>query len=292
MRAKRHPPRVFGERSMSWMQTVDDLGFKLDLEARPQRIVSLVPSWTETLFAFGFEAEIVGITRFCVEPAEAVAAVPKIGGTKNPDIKAIIELKPDLVIANAEENRREDIERLRADGIAVFTTYPRTVGSAVESILKLGNVVGRPAEAGAMARDIVKSVSEIETGLGAWSKLRFRVFCPVWKNPWIAFNGDTYAHDVLRMLGFNNIYAAAGERYPRITLEETLELRPDYVLLPNEPYEFDAKDVEELKPLLPPPLSRRVVLINGRDLHWYGARMAGGLKALVALLSRVRAATV
>lgn len=277
---------------MAWMQTVDDLGFKLDLDCEPRRIVSLVPSWTETLFAFGFDAEIVGVTRFCVEPAEAVAPVPKIGGTKNPDIKAILELNPDLVIANAEENRREDIERLRAEGVKVFTTYPRTVAMAVESILKLGGAVGRPAEAGAMAREIVRSVSEIETSLGAWSKLRFRVFCPVWKNPWIAFNGDTYAHDVLRMLGFNNIYAPAGERYPRTTLDEALELRPDFVLLPNEPYEFDAKDVEALKPLLPPALSRRVVLINGRDLHWYGARMAGGLKSLAAVLARVRAATV
>jgi ABC-type Fe3+-hydroxamate transport system substrate-binding protein len=174
---------------MSWMQTVDDLGFKLDLAHEPRRIVSLVPSWTETLFAFGLSQEIVGITKFCVEPAAAVAEVPKIGGTKNPDIKRIHELKPDLVIANAEENRREDIEQLRAAGVQVFTTYPRTVAMAVEGILKLGNVVGRPAAAGAMARDIVKSVSEIETGLGAWSKLRFRVFCPVWKNPWIAFNG-------------------------------------------------------------------------------------------------------
>lgn len=277
---------------MSWMQTVDDLGFKLELPAQPRRIVSLVPSWTETLFAFGAAGEIVGVTRFCVEPAGAVAAVPKIGGTKNPDVKAIIDLKPDLVIANAEENRREDIEKLRASGVAVFTTYPRTVAAAVESILKLGNVVGRPAEAGAITREIVKSVSEIETGLGAWSKLRFRVFCPVWKNPWIAFNGDTYAHDVLRMIGFNNIYATAGERYPRVTLDEALDLRPDYVLLPDEPYEFGAKDVEELKPMLPPALSRRVVLINGRDLHWYGARMVHGLKTLSALLSRVRAATV
>ncbi len=277
---------------MSWMRTVDDLGFKLDLPAQPRRIVSLVPSWTETLFAFGAAGAIVGVTRFCVEPADAVAAVPKIGGTKNPDIKAILDLKPDLVIANAEENRREDIEKLRIGGAAVFTTYPRTVASAVESILKLGNVVGRSAEAGAMTREIVKSVSEIETGLGAWSKLRFRVFCPVWKNPWIAFNGDTYAHDVLRMVGFNNIYATAGDRYPRVTLDEALDLRPDYVLLPDEPYEFSAKDVEELKPLLPPALSRRVVLINGRDLHWYGARMVHGLKTLSALLSRVRAATV
>lgn len=277
---------------MSWMQTVDELGFRLDLPAPPRRIVSLVPSWTETLFAFGLEAEVVGVTRFCVEPAAAVAGVPKIGGTKNPDVTAILKLKPDLVIANAEENRREDIDRLRAGGAAVFTTYPRTVAAAVESILKLGSVVARPAEAAATAREIVKAVSVIETGLGAWSKLRFRVFCPVWKNPWIAFNGDTYAHDVLRLLGFNNIYASAGERYPRVTLEAALDLRPDFVLLPDEPYEFRLKDVEELKPQLPPALSRRVVLIDGRDLHWYGARMAAGLKALAALLARVRAATV
>jgi ABC-type Fe3+-hydroxamate transport system substrate-binding protein len=277
---------------MARMQTVDDLGFKVELEGKPERIVSLVPSWTETLFALGLEREIVGVTRFCEEPAAAVAGVPKIGGTKNPDIKAIVELQPDLVIANAEENRREDIERLRAEGIGVFTTYPRTVASAVESMLKLGGTLAREPEADAMARAIVRAVSEIETGLGVWARLRFRVFCPIWKNPWMGFNADTYAHDVLRMLGFNNIFASAGERYPRMTLEEALELRPDFVLLPDEPYEFGAKDVEELKPLLPPALSRRVVMISGRDLHWYGVHMLTGLKSLASLLARVRAATV
>src|SRR5579875_206411 len=271
---------------MAFLQTTDDLGFKLELAERPARIVSLVPSWTETLFAFGAGNEIVGLTRFCVEPADRVADVPKVGGTKNPDIKAIVDLKPEIVIANAEENRREDIEKLRAAGIPVFTTYSRTVAAAVEAILKLGQVVGRPAEADAIAREVVREVSVIETGLGVWNRLRFRVFCPIWKNPWMAFNADTYAHDVLRMLGFNNIFAAAGERYPRVTLDETLELRPDFVLLPNEPYEFSQKDVDELKPLLPPALSRRVVLIDGRDLHWYGAHMASGFKRLAALLAR------
>ncbi|MBE3602201.1 ABC transporter substrate-binding protein [bacterium] len=277
---------------MAFLQTTDDLGFKLELAERPARIVSLVPSWTETLFAFGAGNEIVGLTRFCVEPADRVADVPKVGGTKNPDIKAIVDLKPEIVIANAEENRREDIEKLRAAGIPVFTTYSRTVAAAVEAILKLGQVVGRPAEADAIAREVVREVSVIETGLGVWNRLRFRVFCPIWKNPWMAFNADTYAHDVLRMLGFNNIFAAAGERYPRVTLDETLELRPDFVLLPNEPYEFSQKDADELKPLLPPALSRRVVLIDGRDLHWYGAHMAPGFKRLAALLARVRAASV
>ena len=277
--------------AMASVQTADELGFRLDLPDFPRRIVSLVPSWTETLFALGLGDAMVGVTRYCVEPA-ATAALPKIGGTKNPDIRGIVGLAPDLVIANAEENRREDIENLRAANIRVFTTYPRKISAAVESIIKLGVVLGCESAARAMAREIVLAVSAIETEVGVWAKLRFRVFCPIWKNPWMAFNADTYAHDVLRMLGYNNIFAAAGERYPRTTIEEALERRPDFVMLPNEPYEFGAKDVEELKPALPPALSRRVVLINGRDLHWYGVHMINGLKSLNALLARVRAATV
>ncbi|MGH7841127.1 MAG: helical backbone metal receptor, partial [Candidatus Binataceae bacterium] len=231
------------------------------------------------------------VTRYCVAPA-AAAATPKIGGTKNPDIRAILALAPDLVIANAEENRREDIEQLRAAAIPVFTTYPRKISAAVETIIKLGALLGCAPAADAMTREIVRAVSAIETEVGVWAKLRFRAFCPIWKNPWMAFNADTYAHDVLRMLGFNNIFAAAGERYPRTTLAEAIELRPDFVMLPDEPYEFGLKDVEELKPLLPPALSRRVVLINGRDLHWYGVHMTTGLKNLAALLGRVRAAAL
>jgi ABC-type Fe3+-hydroxamate transport system substrate-binding protein len=276
---------------MAWLQTADDLGFRLELERRPERIVSLVPSWTETLFAFGLGAKIAGVTRFCIAPA-AAAMIPKVGGTKNPNIGAIADLTPDIVIANAEENRREDIERLRSLDIPVFTTYPRKIGSAVESIMKLGAVLDCQLEANSLARGIVREVSAIETELGAWSKLRFRAFCPIWKNPWMTFNADTYAHDVLRMLGFNNIFASAGERYPRTTIEEAIELRPDFVLLPDEPYEFRAKDVDELKPLLPPALSRRLVLINGRDLHWYGVHMLHGLRSLARLLARVRAAAV
>src|SRR5581483_7135809 len=144
--------------------------------------------------------------------------VEKVGGTKNPDLRAIAALDPDLVVANAEENRRQDVERMRARGIRVFVTYPRTVSGALQSILGLGRLTGRDAEATALAREIVRVVSVIETSLGVWNKLRLRVFCPIWKKPWMTFNEDTYAHDVLRMMGFNNIYAAAGERYPRTTL--------------------------------------------------------------------------
>jgi ABC-type Fe3+-hydroxamate transport system substrate-binding protein len=277
---------------MAQTQIVDDLGFRVELPGPARRIVSLVPSWTETLFALGIGARVVGVTKFCVSPAEGVAPIAKIGGTKNPDLRAIKELRPDLIIANAEENRREDVERMRANGIAVLTTYPRTVPGAVESLLKIGRAIGCEPEAAGLAREITLTVSEIEAGMGVWAKLRLRVFCPIWKKPWMAFNADTYAHDVLRMLGYNNIFAAAGERYPMTTLEAALDLRPDIVLLPDEPYEFGAGDVDELRAVLPPALSRRVLIVSGRDLHWYGVHMVKGLKSLAALLARVRAAVL
>src|SRR5258708_8262774 len=110
-----------------WRQIGDDMGFRVELEGPPSRIVSLVPSWTETLFALGFSSEVVGVTKFCVEPVAAVASIPKVGGTKNPDIAAIVKLEPELVIANAEENRPQHAERLRPPRIPEFTTYPRTV---------------------------------------------------------------------------------------------------------------------------------------------------------------------
>jgi ABC-type Fe3+-hydroxamate transport system substrate-binding protein len=268
------------------------MGFRVELARPPARIVSLVPSLTETLFALGFNSEVVGITKFCVEPAAAVASITKVGGTKNPDIRTIVKLEPELVIANAEENRREDIERLREAGIPVFTTYPRTVPGAVESILRMGRVLGREAGAASLAKEITLAVSGIEAALGVWSKLRLRVFCPIWKKPWMSFNADTYAHDVLRMLGYNNVYASAGERYPTLTLEEAIERRPDIVILPDEPYAFDESDVVELKSLLPPALGRRVLIVSGRDLHWYGVHMVNGLKSLAERMAKVRAAVI
>ena len=129
--------------------------------------------------------------------------------------------------------------------------------------------------------------------MGVWSKLRLRVFCPIWKNPWMAFNADTYAHDVLRMLGYNNIY-----RVRRRTLSDDHAGRrasiasPDIVLLPDEPYEFADRDIEELRAGFPPGLSRRIMIVSGRDLHWYGVHMVEGLKSLAARLARVRAAVL
>jgi len=271
------------------MQVRDALGSKLELERPPVRIVSLVPSLTETLFALNLAGNVVGVTRFCVEPAKLVEPLPRVGGTKNPNLGAIAELAPDIVIANAEENRKIDVERLRALGIPVFVTYPRSVASAVETILNLGQILARAREAAMLARRIVRVVSGIETALGIRNKIQLRVFCPIWKKPWMTFNQDTYAHDVLRLMGFCNVFGDRSERYPKVTLEEALALDPEVILLPDEPYRFTDSDALQLKTALPPDLSRRLLLISGRDLHWYGAHMAVGLLALAERLGRVRA---
>jgi len=271
------------------MELHDELGFRMELDEPPRRIVSLVPSLTETLFALGLYRQVVGVTRFCVEPPDAVASVEKVGGTKNPDLRRIVALEPDLVIANAEENRHQDVERMRARGLRVFVTYPRTVSGALESIIGLGRVTRRETEAAVLAREVVHAVSVIETSLGVWNKLRLRVFCPIWKKPWMTFNKDTYAHDVLRMLGFLNVFGDAAERYPRTTLEEMIDRQPQVVVLPDEPYEFGEADVAELKAQLPPGLRRRIMLVSGRDLHWYGVHMVKGLAALAERLGRFRA---
>jgi len=181
------------------------------------------------------------------------------------------------------------VERMRARGLRVFVTYPRTVSGALESIIGLGRVTRRETEAAVLAREVVHAVSVIETSLGVWNKLRLRVFCPIWKKPWMTFNKDTYAHDVLRMLGFLNVFGDAAERYPRTTLEEMIDRQPQVVVLPDEPYEFGEADVAELKAQLPPGLRRRIMLVSGRDLHWYGVHMVKGLAALAERLGRFRA---
>jgi hypothetical protein len=152
--------------------------------------------------------------------------------------------------------------------------------------------LGRESQADLIARSITKTVSEIEANMGVWRKFRLRAFCPIWKKPWMTFNADTFAHDVLRMMGFNNVFSSAGERYPKTTLEEALDRNPDVVLLPDEPYEFGPSDVAELKKVLPGPVGRRVLLISGRDLHWYGVHMTTGLSTLAVRLAKTRAASV
>jgi ABC-type Fe3+-hydroxamate transport system substrate-binding protein len=250
--------------------------------ALPERIVSLVPSLTEALFALGLGSRVVGVTEWCVHPAAAVAQLPKLGGTKTPDLAAIRTLRPQLVIANQEENRRRDVERLEAAGIPVWVTYPRTVTDAVALLREL-------AELGGAAEGLARVVEPIEASVARAAAERparaTPVFCPIWKDPWMAVGRDTYAHDLLTLCGGANVFADRGERrYPIVREAEITAAAPEVVLLPDEPYAFGPREAAELARLLP-AAAGRVHLIDGTLVSWYGPRIGRAIETLRPLLA-------
>ncbi len=253
-------------------------------ETPARRIVSLVPSLTEALFELGLGERVVGITEWCVHPAEAVAALPRLGGTKNPDLAGIRALAPDLVIANREENRRRDVERLAEAGIPVWVTYPRSVREGAALLREI-------AELGASARAVREVVEPVEAALRRAEAQRperpVRVFCPIWKDPWMAVGGDTYSDDLLSLCGGANVFAnRPGRRYPKLRAEEIAAAAPEVVLLPDEPYAFGAADAAELEALpIPAAKTGRIHLIDGTLVSWYGPRIRRAIETLRPLLA-------
>jgi ABC-type Fe3+-hydroxamate transport system substrate-binding protein len=266
------------------MEIRDDLGREFELRAPPRRIVSLVPSLTELLFAIGAGDALVAVTRFCTEPAAQVAVLPKIGGTKTPDLPAILTLAPDLVVMNAEENRRGDFAALAAAGVPIFVSEPKTVMDAVRLIARLGTAVGRLDEARTLAAAQQARVAALTAAIGARPRVPY--FAPIWKKPWMAFNADTYAHDLLGCAGGENVVGACRERYPRVTLEEIAATAPDVVLLPDEPYPFRTRDLPAFAPLAETPAFARgrVHFVDGKALTWYGPRIAAAVETFARLL--------
>jgi ABC-type Fe3+-hydroxamate transport system substrate-binding protein len=261
----------------------DDAGRPLLLAAPPRRIVSLVPSLTETLFAIGAGDAVVGATRYCIEPAEGVATIPKVGGTKNPDVAAIVALRPDLVVVNAEENRREDFDALTAAGLTVFVTEPKTVDDGIGLIARLAAAIGREEAGTRLASRQHERVAEVARTVAGRPRVPY--FCPIWRTPWMAFNADTYAHDVLRVAGGENVCVARRERYPVVTLHEIAAADPAVVLLPDEPYRFTTRDLPALAPLAATRALRdgRVHLVDGKALSWYGPRIGDAVAAFAEI---------
>jgi len=262
---------------------------------RPQRIVSLVPSLTEALFVLGLGERVVGVTDWCVHPAAGVAPLPKLGGTKNPDLKALAALRPDLVIANHEENTRRDVERMQAEGLAVWVTYPRTVEEGAELLAEIAALGAAPDASEKIVTPVLASLQEAKVreakareaeGALAGAEERPRVFCPVWRDPWMAVGRDTYAHDLIRLCGGANVFGERSERrYPIVKLAEIEAARPDVILLPDEPYAFGPRDVAELSRLDAPAAGDgRIHLLDGTLLSWYGPRIRRALDTLRPLL--------
>lgn len=251
----------------------------------PRRIVSLVPSLTETVYALGAGDRLVGATRYCVEPAAELELVPRVGGTKNPDRGKIAALTPDLVLVNEEENRREDIAWLR-QRFEVFASMPRSILDVADVLRELGARFEAMDEVEAMLLET--EAQRARAGVESLRRGPIRVFYAIWKKPWMSINRDTYIHDVLRTAGAINVAADCADRYPRFADAELAALAPDLVLLPDEPWEFGPDDRTELD-------ARRlfgaaaVVLVDGKDYCWHGSRTPRGLgRAIDTLAARPR----
>ena len=228
----------------------------------PVRVVSLVPSVTETLAAWGVTP--VACTRFCERPD-----LPHVGGTKDPDVARIASLEPDLVVMCEEENRREDADALARLGVATAALSIDSVGDVGPAMRMLAALVG--VEPPPLGREVQPAAAPAA---------RRRAFVPIWRRPWMTLSGGTYGSSLLSTIGIDNVFADAADRYPTTTLDQARALAPDVVLAPSEPYPFRDRHVAELEQVAP------VVLVDGQDLFWWGARTPAALARLRDQLAR------
>lgn len=252
----------------------DDMGHPVELSRPVKRIVSLVPSLTESIAATHPKA-LVGATDWCTHPAEL--DVVRVRGTKNPDRRAIIDLRPDLVLANREENRELDIRKLREAGIPVWVTVIETVEEACTSLRRLFTE--------ALNWDVPEWLDRVEEiWLGQVPPVTAKVVIPIWRDPWMVVGNSTFTGDVARRLGLENAFGdsvsdGGPDRYPHVELNEIDRADIDLVLLPDEPYVFTATDGPEAFK------STRTLLVSGRSLTWYGPSMIEAYDELSRVLS-------
>lgn len=232
--------------------------------ARRARIVSLVPSSTETLLGLG--ADVIACSRFCEQPD-----LVQVGGTKNPDIGAIVELAPDLVVLDREENRIEDHDELIAAGLNVFVSDVTDVDGALRVVARLAAAAGVPGPDGPAATPSPERDDAV----------RRRAFVPIWRRPWMTISPATYGGSLLEHLGVDLVGTADDVTYPTVSLDEMAAARPDLVLVPSEPYDFTAAHLAELAEAFE---SARVVEVDGQDLFWWGLRTPGAITRLGKVL--------
>ncbi|AMR32940.1 cobalamin-binding protein [Mucilaginibacter sp. PAMC 26640] len=228
----------------------------------PKRIISLVPSQTELLFFLGLDSEIVGLTKFCIHPAGSVSDKAAIGGTKQLNMAAIYQLKPDLIIANKEENEQAQVEELMKN-YPVWISDINDIDSALKMIIAIGSITGKEEEAKDLILDIINQFESIIK-----PTVLIRTAYLIWRNPYMAVGQGTFINSLFDMIGLTNVFSQG--RYPQITLAELRAADPQLLLLSSEPYPFSEKHIAEFRILLP---NARILLVNGELFSWYGSRL-------------------
>jgi len=284
------------------LRVYDDRGRELLFIRPPRRVVSLVPSDTLNLFALGAGDRLVGRTRYCVAPEGEVEHVPVVGGTKDVDVRAVAALEPDLVVSNQEENSRAHVEELARLQLPVFVAFPRRVADGLAHLARLARILGAQDASRDLLRRGLRALRAAEESL----RPPLAAFVPIWMEPLMTVNADTFISDALSLAGGRNVFAdrerryplqadlgaaearPAGERdtrYPRVTLEEVALRAPEVVLLPDEPHPFGEADAQVFRTRLP---AAKIAFCSGRDLSWYGAQSVDGLDRLRALIDGLR----
>jgi ABC-type Fe3+-hydroxamate transport system substrate-binding protein len=257
----------------------DALGRPLRLpRLPPRRIVSLVPSQTELLFDLGLGDAVVGVTKFCERPEEARRERVRVGGTKTPDIARIRALRPDLVVANREENRAEDIATLEGAGIRVWVSDVRSLRDALSMLRGLGRVLGNRTLPAALAAQIAAGFARLRPGPPR------RAAYLIWRRPWMVAGGDTLINDLMRRSGLRNVFGYR-DRYPEVSADELREAAPELLLLASEPYPFKPEHAAELAAACP---GAQTVHVDGQMFCWFGSRLRAAPAYLEKLLRELR----
>lgn len=262
---------------MEFREETDHLGRALQLPKFPKRIVSLVPSQTEFLHSLGLEHEVVGITKFCIHPDSWFRSKARIGGTKKVNIEKVAALKPDLVIANKEENTESDIRALEAI-CPVWISDISDLDSALDMMKKLGRITNRSDEAFEICNRIVNDFDQLTT-----TQNTTKVAYLIWKNPLMAAGNGTFIDAMLKLCGFEN--AVTQSRYPIIENEELSNMNADLVMLSSEPFPFKGKHTAELRASFP---SLKFMEVDGELFSWYGSRLLHSSAYFSSIISSLK----
>ena len=235
-----------------------------ELNKKPTRIISLVPSQTELLHFLELELETIGITKFCVHPSSWHREKIKIGGTKNIDIDKIIALEPDLIIANKEENVKEQVEKLALD-FNVWVTDVNNFNDSLQMIYDVGAITKKETKANSLIQSIKKEFEQNKHHLNILKNVVYLI----WKDPYMTIGGDTFINNMLLQAGYKNFFDNT-LRYPEVSVELLQDINPEYIFLSSEPYPFSNKHLDELKSALP---DSKIILVNGEMFSWYGPRL-------------------
>ena len=266
----------------------DARGATISLSGPPQRIISLVPSTTESVHTLGAGHHLVGVTRYCMLPPDAREKASLIGGTKSPRMEVIHDLKPDLILANQEENREQDVREL--DTVApVYVAFPRDLTTALEELRKLGTLLQRHDEAGKIVDNLVRARANLTKDSLRRSPFRFLYL--IWQKPYMAAGTSNFIDAFLREAGGRNVIDPMAGRYPKLAADKIEKLSPDVVLFSSEPFPFEAKHTTEFLSAMKDPSSLvgRTLLVDGQLLSWHGVRLREGIPYVTRLAREITA---